>query len=262
LMMGSPMGHSLEMSDKYQYSMLSTTMGRGWSSEWQGFKEHEYVNRPMMSRRPERTSHHLKLDHQNEYIRLKTRAGKGSSPIRGVDVQLGNRDINQGFEARDGNNGDGAWVELVDSQHRGLWMSRKENLLILRGKKRKSLYIWFNDRTREVSIYNGEGGGRVNVYSAGSVDIRAANNLNLESGGNINLRANEIRMNSNSGGSLAVASNVFFSPRLLESARTASGARIPSVPKIEPQDRGQTYNGPFEGIERSELEYRIELDGE
>ncbi len=79
-MWGSPLGQSIEMNDRYQYMMMAVSMGRGWARKWQGIKENEFIRKPMMLRDPERTAHHLKIDHDNEYIRFKTRANKGPRP--------------------------------------------------------------------------------------------------------------------------------------------------------------------------------------
>lgn len=281
LMMGSPMGHAMEMNDKYQYFMMSTTMGRKWSSEWKGFKEHEYVNRPLMNKNPERNAHHLKLDHQNEYIRFKTRGGRGPSPIDGVGSGVAKRDLQQGLEARDGSNGDGPWVELVDSQSRGIWMSRKHHLTILRGKKRKRYYLWFDEDKKEIVLYNGEPDCKVRVYSRGSIDLFANQNINLQAGGSINMRAGRIRMQS-SQVKLTISGAVRTTGRVLAEqfqgflpgAMPGNGAQaprpqgddvdliqMPVLPdKIEPSDRGKTYNGPFEGISKLDLNPKIQND--
>ena len=279
LMLGSPMGHVMEMNDKYQYLILSSTMGRKWSSEWKGFKEHEYVTRPTMSKNPERNAHHLKLDHQNEYVRLKTRGGRGPSPIDGVGSGVAKRDLQQGLEARDGDNGDGPWVELVDSQSRGIWMSRKRKLTILRGKKRKRYYLWFDEERKEIVLYNGEPDCKVRVYSRGSIDLFADRDINLQAGGRINMRASQVRMQSNAvkftiSGAVRTTGRVLAESfqGFLPGAMPGNGAQQPRpqgddvdpierplLPeKIEPSDRGKTYNGPFEGIDKSELNPKIQ----
>jgi hypothetical protein len=83
LSVGTPMGLSLEMNDRYQYAILCASMGKKWTPKHKGLKENEFIRKPTMIRNPERNSHHLKLDHDNEYIRLKTRAGKGPKPESG-----------------------------------------------------------------------------------------------------------------------------------------------------------------------------------
>lgn len=278
LMMGSPLGHCLEMSDKYQYTMLATTMGRKWSSKWKGFKEHEYNIKPMMSRNPEKSSHHLKLDHYNEYIRLKTRGGRGVAPVLGVDVGVKKRELQQGFEARDGADGDGPWVELVDSQSRGIWCSKTEGLLILRGKKRKKLYTWMSDKAKEIVIYNGESGGKTKIYCKGSIELVSGGDISIEANRFVNIKARQIRMQSE-GAKFTIARNISTDTRInavqfngfLPGAMPGPGAQVsrpggstvenlerPKIPeKIEPSDRGQTYNGPFIGMNGDKINPEI-----
>jgi hypothetical protein len=289
LMMGSPMGHSFEMSDKYQYMMMSSSMGRKWSEKWQGFKRHEYNLRPMMSRNPERNSHHLKIDHANEYIRFKTRGGRGPRPIL-ADTGSGSddnstgvrkRELQQGFEARDGSGGDGPWVEVVDAQHRGLWMSKDQQLLIIRGKKRKKLYIWINDRSNEVNIYNGESNGRTKVHSKGHIELKADKSITIEAGGALNLKGRRIQLETENGGKMLMTKNIFTNVIMhaerfrgqFPGVMPGPGAGNPSIAdiqeieslenvsvpeKIEPSDRGKTYNGPFSGLNRQDMDPRIE----
>ena len=281
LMMGSPMGHAFEMNDKYQYMMLASTMGRKWSAKWEGFKRHEYVSRPLMEKDPEKSSHHLKIDHQNEYIRFKTRGGRGSSPIQGSPVGVSKRDVQQGFEARDGSNGDGPWTELVDSEHRGIWLSKKGNLLILRGKKRKKIYTWFDDKAKEIVIYNGEPGSKIRIYSRGSIDLIAGQDVNIEANRHINMKAKQFKVNTG-GAKLFMANNIQTDAKinayqfngLLPGAMPGPGAQVPRpggvnveplkkpvIPsKIEPSDRGQTYNGPFKGIDKDQLDPEIKVN--
>lgn len=290
LMMGSPMGHSFEMSDKYQYMMMSSTLGRKWSEEWKGFERHEYNTRPMMSRNPERNSHHLKLDHANEYIRLKTRGGRGQKPIIPESESssseenvsnIGKRELQQGFEARDGSGGDGPWVEIVDAQHRGIWMSKTEQLLIIRGKKRKKLYIWLDDRSKDVCIYNGERNGTIKVHSRGNIELKSDRNITIEAGGSLNLKGRRVNLQAEAGAKMLMTGNIFSNARInaqmfrgeFPGVMPGPGAGRPVVAdipdiemvqsvlvpeKIEPSDRGKTYNGPFVGIQRSELNPKID----
>lgn len=282
MMMGSPMGNTMELNDKYQYTMIAATLGRKWSSKWRGFKAHEYNNKPMMVRNPEKKAHHLKLDHANEYIRLKTRGGRGPNPIGAVvEKGVGKRELQQGFEARDGKEGDGPWVEIVDAQHRGIWMSKAQNLLIIRGKKRKKTYIWLNDSDREVVIFNAEQSGKTKIYSKGDIEIKSEKNITLHAGAALNLRGKRINLHAEAGAKMTMTGNFFLNAKVnAESFRgfhigcfPGPGAgnpsvggtsdvdplKIPTLPdKIEPSDRGQTYNGPFEGIDQAELNPKID----
>ena len=286
LMMGSPMGNTMELSDKFQYAMMSTSLGRRFSRKWKGFKQHEYTHRPMMARNPEKTSHHLKLDHANEYIRLKTRGGRGPNPQGDkVEKGVGKRELQQGFEARDGKEGDGPWVEVVDCQRRGIWMSKEQQLLIIRGKKRKRLYLWLDDADRELVIFNGERSGKLKIYSRGNMELKALKNIRIHAGGAISLRGKRIEMHSTTGGRLTMTKNVFLNckvnaelfrgfhpgcfPGLGAGQPSTSGSvdveplEAPMRPeKVEPSDRGKTYNGPFEGIDPAEFNPKIDTSSE
>lgn len=284
LMLGSPMGHCMEMSDKYQYAMIASTMGRNWSSEWKGAKEHEYNRRPMMERDPEQSAHHMKLDHANEYVRFKTRGGRGPAPIGKIERSgVSQRELQQGIEARDGQGGDGPWVEVVDAQSRGIWMSKNQQLLIIRGKKRKQLYLWINDETDELVIFNGEKSGTIKVYSEGNIELKSTQNITLDAGGTLNLRGNRIHMQAGVGAKMTLARNVFCNARIsagqfkgrLIDAFPGPGAGFPStegtenveeleIPvqpeKIEPGDRGKIYNGPYEGMSQAEVHPSIDAE--
>jgi hypothetical protein len=278
----SPLGQAVEINDRYQYTMIAVSMGKGWVPKHLGLKQNEFIRKPLMLRNPEKNAHHLKLDHDNEYIRLKTRGGRGTKPRMPANrTGVGKREIQQGFEARDGRSGDGPWVELVDCQRRGLWFSKQNQLGIWRSKKGRKMYQWFDDRQRAIVIYNNENAGTIDIYANRAVNIISNNNLNLQAGGNISIKAgrnirmqagdslftlqdgNNIRTNANLN---APQVNAFLSgafPGPGAGRRRTGGISVPeteapTVPEfLEPTDRGQTYNGPFEECPREEVEHEI-----
>lgn len=277
----SPLGHAIEMNDRYQYMMLSSTMGKNWVRKYRGIKENEFIRKPTMLKDPEKNSHHLKLDHENEYIRFKTRARKGPRPrLSDNPSGVAGNELNQGFEARDGSKGDGPWVEVVDCQHRGMWFSKYNQLGVWRAKQGRSMYQWFDDRQRKIVIYNNEQNGTIEIYANRTVNIISNNNVNVRADNNINIRAGKaIRMQAGST-KLTISDNsirtnadyfgasvrAFFHgafPGPGAGERAPGGATIDRIdntilPEIlEPKDRGEVYNQPFEECPIEEVEHTL-----
>jgi hypothetical protein len=303
-MWGTPMGLTMEMNDRYQYVLLSASLGKKWARKWEGIKENEFIGKPAMMRNPEKTSHHLKLDHDNEYIRLKTRGGGGPRPM--MPAEKSGSKFQQGVEMRDGRSGDGPWTEIVDSQHRGMWWSKQEKLGIWRARKGKKMFIWMDEKGRRIAIYNNE--GEITIFAKTNVNIIAKRDVKISSNGTIDMYAQRaIRMEAggtrltiNGGG--VRTNKTYFGRRIMAQicthkvvgvgtgsasgkvkvgnksvpvrlnvrvrvkGRTTTGcqrpggARVgrvnpPDVPKLEPTDRGQTYNEPFEECPRDEIEH-------
>lgn len=303
-MWGTPMGLTMEMNDRYQYVLLSASLGKKWSPKWRGIEENEFIGKPAMSKNPEKTSHHLKLDHDNEYIRLKTRGGKGPRPM--IPAEKSGSRFQQGLEARDGKSGDGPWTEIVDSERRGMWFSKYERLGIWRARKGKKMYQWFDEKKRAIVIYNNE--GEITIFAKSKVNIIAKRDVKISADGNIDMLAKRaIRMEAAGtrltiNGSGVRTNKTLFSRRIQAQicthkvvgigtgtgvgtvkvgkktarvrvkvrvrvkGRTTTGCQrpgganvgkppIPSPPKLEPTDRGQTYNEPFEECPRDEIEH-------
>lgn len=266
----SPMGQAIELNDRYQYLMLTAALGKGWVPKWRHIKDNEYLEKPTMIANPERTSHHLKLDHDNEYIRLKTRGNNGHKPERPANPSgVGKAEINQGMEARDGRNGDGPWVELVDCQHRGFWFSKKNGLGIWRARQRKRMFQWMDERQRKIVIFNDESSGKIEIYADGGVNVISNGDVNLRADRHIFLRAGRsIRMQAGGSKFTLTDGNIHTNATFNGSKVNAfvcgtfpgPGAGCPSpggesVTRVqrptppqtrEPHDRGKTYNKPFE----------------
>lgn len=292
-MWGTPMGQVVEMNDRYQYLLIAATLGRKWSPKHQGLKENEFIGKPGMSKNPERSSYHLKLDHDNEYLRLKTRGGRGPRAMAPSNKSAVKKsELQQGLEARDGAGGDGPWVEVVDSQHRGMWLSKFSQLGVWRGKKGRKMYQWFDDKRRKIVIYNNEAKGtieifanrQVNVITNGNAKVSAGGNLDLYSGRSIRMQAGDTRLTVNASG-IHTNKNFYGRKMFAEVCRLQvrlkgnkcgcraeivqrgcqrpGGARVskgqsPTMPvKIEPVDRGQTYNEPFDDCPKNEIEHPI-----
>ena len=277
----SPRGQSIEMNDRYQYTMMVSSMGKGWVRKYRGLKQNEFIRKPLMLRSPEFRTHHLKLDHDNEYVRFKTRGGKGTKPRGGVNPSgVGKREIQQGLEARDGRKGDGPWVEINDCQRRGMWFSKKQQLGVWRSKKGRRMYQWFDDRAKKIIIFNNEELGVIEIYANQKVNVISNNDINLRADGNVNIKAGRaIRMQAG-GSKLTIRDSIrtnadYFGPKVtgfITGTFPGPGAGSPAPggdtverivrpiqpEQLEPKDRGRTYNGPFEECPRDEVEHRTE----
>lgn len=291
-MWGSPMGQAIEMNDRYQYMMMTVSLGRNFAARYQGLKENEFIRKPTMLRDPEKSAYHLKLDHDNEYLRLKTRGGRGPRPMDPVNASgVRDTELQQGFEARDGQEGDGPWTEMVDCQHRGMWFSKRHRLGVWRAQRGGEMYQWMDDEKKKIVIYNNEETGAIEIFCAGKINLISKDDININADNNINLRAGKaIRMQADTT-RLTVAKNLvtnhdimcrkFYGDtcklkvrittgiargslgEVIEGCPRPGGDRVgrvpfPAVPnKIEPEDRAATYNGPFDECPQDEVEHPL-----
>jgi len=272
----SPMGQAIELNDRYQYMMMTASLGKKWVPKWMHVKDNEFIRKPTMLKDPEKTSHHIKLDHDNEYIRFKTRAGSGVAPDQPANPSgVGRQEINQGVEARDGQKGDGPWAEIVDCQRRGMWFSKQNQIGIWRAKKDRKMYQWMDDREKKIVIFNDEANGKIEIYANREVNVITNGNMNLRADEHIFIKAGKsIRMQAGGTKFTLVNGNIqtnaeYFGSRVnafvcgvfpgpgagCPSPGGASVDRVvrPRLPtKREPTDRAKTYNKPFEEAERIE----------
>lgn len=279
-MWGTPLGMAMEMNDRYQYMMLAAAMGTKWASIPQGIKENEFIGKPLMVANPEKTSHHLKLDHDNEYIRLKSRSGRGHRPEDGSNPSgVGDNAEMQGVEIHDGSKGDGPWVEMVDCEGRGYWMSKNNNLSIMRGKRRSRMFIWMDESSKEIVIFGGNG-AKVKIHSSADIELHAANDIKMQAGGSISFKSSGplaasgggalftvggsgISTNGSINGSVCNAFIPGVKPGDGAGAASPGGSSpasvsTPTIPSvIEPTDRAKTYNEPFEVCPRDEIQHPI-----
>ncbi len=276
----SPLGQCMEINDRYQYTMIAAALGKGWVRKHQGLKENEFIRKPMMMKNPEFKTHHLKLDHDNEYIRFKTRGNRGVAPQDPANQSgVGSGELQQGFEARDGENGDGPWVEVVDCQRRGIWFSKTNQLGIWRAKKGRRMYQWFDDAEKKIVIYNNESSGKIEIYANQEVNLISTKDVNIRADGDILMKAAKAIKMQAGGVKLTLYGNIstnvsFNGPRVnafLCGAFPGPGAGCPNpggdtvdridrpeLPKsTQPKDRGKTYNGPFEECPENEVEHEI-----
>jgi hypothetical protein len=274
----TPKSKIIEMNDNRDYMMVCTDTKSEISREWKKLAENEFALKMAMVEDPESDTYHLKLDKFNGYARLKTAAGgdNGRRPFGGAPGQgsfvMGDADegLNQGIEMRDGRFGDdGPWAELVDLEHRGMWLTKNEKMGIWRSKEGKDQFIMINDGANSIVIRNNED-GPVQIFSQKRVEV-IGDEIALNATRKISLRAgNEIVMEA--GGAHAVLRPGVFgsdvdmaAPRHLgrlpeampgpgaqNPAPTSGAAIVPSQinqPKREPADRGAVGNGPFDEVD-------------
>jgi hypothetical protein len=242
-MWGSPAGQAMEINDRYQYIMVASTLGPDFQEKFRGVEENEFNRKPIAMGDAELRTHHLKIDLENEYIRLKTRAGNGLGPLNAKGSAAGGG-INAGFEARDGNSGgDGSWVELVDSSDRGLWLSENNKLAALRASLGAPMYQYIDQKNNVVAVFNGQSSGITQIYAKGNVNIISDGDINLTSAGNINMCV------TGSDSFIYVNKAIKVKSDLQPQAKAATPA------KFLPTDRGKTYNGPLEECPKKEVEH-------
>lgn len=272
---GSPLGQTMMISDKLQYMMMATRL-KDYARPFMGLEENEFQRNSLTNKGAEEKAYHLKIDLQNEYLRLKTRGGNGEKafvPPGGTEIvktDLDEGDLNQGFEARDGEKGDGAWVELVDAKHRGLWFSNKEKLVILRAQEDVDMSISMKDDkegSRELLIRN-DSGDKLQIRCRGDVEIKADGNLTFQAGQKISFKAGTTICGEASGTQMVLDGAGLGTNRDLfaNTCRAifpgvfpggGAGAASPKhcsvesvtdleLKKIEPEDRGKRYNDGFD----------------
>lgn len=170
----SPRGMSVELNDKKGYMMLCSSI-KDIVPPWKRHKENEFIKSDTGDKDAEHTTHHLKIDDKNEYIRFKTRSGHGEKPEGARYPQGSKFDEFQGLEIRDSDNGDGPWAELVDAENRGIWFSKREGISVFRGKgKASEMAIWIDDKGGNVVVRNKTSGGKIQMNAEGDVEIIAS----------------------------------------------------------------------------------------
>jgi hypothetical protein len=259
LTLGSPLGQAIEINDATEYIAVAAGLGRDYAMPWQGLAENEFLRRPTRSMEPDTKSHHLVLDLQNEFIRLKSRSGNGPGPddtsINAVENQFA---TNQGLEIRDGSKGDGVWTELVDADSRGLWFTNKYGYGIWRGKAQSQAFILQDDTNNRTVIYNrGGNDSKVQIHAA-TIEI-TADNIILHASANLELKGGRALKLEGGGARLTMANGRLVSSSVLASGQTQEIQDLtpPTPPlRLEPTDRGQVYNEPSV-VSDEEIEHPI-----
>jgi hypothetical protein len=262
----TPKSKIIEMNDNKDYVMMCTDVKGDIAREWKGLAENEFALRVALTEEPEKDTYHLKLDKFNGYLRLKTAAGKDDDrkpePEAFASAEKG---LNQGIEARDGRFGsDGAWAEVVDIEHRGMWWSKNEQMGIWRAKEDSEQYIVIHDGKKQIIIRNNEN-GPIQIYCKDDVQIIADGNIAMKAGKKITFKAGqEVAFEAGSAGHAKLLPGGWYqdvpdnAPEhrgRLPGAEPGGGAQSPSgqsatvinptvltQDKREPEDRGESLN--------------------
>lgn len=285
----SPKSKIMELNDKKDYVMLCTDMNTPISEPWQGLKGHEFALAMAMTYQPENDTHHLKLDLKNEYLRLKTRAGRGngSRGETGCDTpEQKFQAVNQGLEARDGEKFGGCgktWTEVVDADDRGLWFSHDDELSVWRsrqddfeGKPPRDMYFGMSDKDEVIVIRNGQQNGKIQIFCNQDVEVFAKRDFKLEAGRNIQFKAGKKMCIEVNGSHLSLEKKKlgtdadFYAPRS-NAVHTGcaegsdAGPKSPvscqvesvdgyAISPLKPDDRAKVCNEPFDKQPESVLE--------
>jgi hypothetical protein len=256
---GTPLGLTVQLNDKLQYAMIATR--RGYSMPWQKLKDNEFLTSPLAANNLEQDSYHLKLDHHNEYLSLKTRGGSGAPPSGAtVDVPA-RKGTQQGLECRDGSNSDEPWVELVDIDERGIWFWGKKGMTICRAKQSPNavkICWWFDETRKEIVIRNDEKDGRIQVACDGDMEIISNSQINIRAAGSISLISDERVVLGAGSTRFEVAPNIVQStqyvhgpnPMLFQpiGVQAVKRVKLARIPQLTPNIRGQRFNKDLEGV--------------
>jgi len=269
----TPKSKIIELNDRKDYAIICTDVKSDIARGWRGLSENEFALKIAMTEDPERDTYHCKLDKANGYLRLKTAAGGDNGRRNGPEsFPNANTGVNQGIEARDGRVGsDGAWVEMVDIEDRGIWFSKQHQLSIWRSKEGVDQFIMIHSGGKKIVIRN-NAQGPIQIYCAANVEIIADKDIALKAGRKISFKAGqEIAFEAAGSGHAKLTGSTWsmdvpdeapehrgrlpgaFPGIGAQSAKGSSADVINPVvitqDKIKPDDRGKTGNGPFDAIE-------------
>jgi len=177
LLIASPKDQCIEVNDRFQYVLMTTSQSSPLHTEMSNTQirgKPRWITKPGQASDPEANTHHLKLDKQNDYIRLKTPQGAG-------------------VEMRDGQAPCGTWLEARDQENRALWFSKTDNWLLLRSKKGQK-YILLDDNDDVILIRNEA--GKIQIRAKDKIEILCDNgDICLEAPqGQIGMRAKSIEI--------------------------------------------------------------------
>jgi hypothetical protein len=254
---GSPLGITAQLSDKLQYFMVGSKPL--YPMPWAGIKDNEFLEEPLVADDTELSSHHIKLDFHNEYIRFKTAGGNAPDDVPWGDVvnPPARQGVQQGLECRDGSNGDDPWTELVDLDDRGLWFSGKEKLTVCRARQQPDaikICWWFDEHKKEIIIRNAES-GKIQISCDGDVEVIAQNDAKVYAGHNISARGNGKVTLMGGAGMLEITSDaikvnkeVHLPSYVLETPMIEPPEMLTAadMPQLKPTNRGTRYNEALE----------------
>ena len=256
---GSPLGITAQISDKLQYFMIAGKPD--YPMPWRGIKDNEFLDSCLVYGDTELTSHHLKIDFHNEYIRFKTAGGNATDlpwalSGSGIVNPLGAQGVQQGLECRDGSKDDDPWTELVDIHDRGLWFSGKEKLTVCRARQEPDavkICWWFDEIKKEIVIRNSES-GKIQIACNGDVEVIAGQDIKAYANRDVTVRSNNKVTLMGGSGMLEIDSQFVKINKVLRWKGFDSEVPIEppdvltpsSTPQLKPTNRGARYNEDLE----------------
>ena len=255
---GSPLGTTAQINDKLQYFMIGSKPL--YPTPWQGIKANEFLEDSLVVDDTELNSYCLKLDYQNEYLRLKTAGGHGSPPWGPpINPRSSSGGIQQGLECRDGSLGDDPWTELVDIDDRGLWFSGQKKLTVCRARQYPDaikICWWFDEDKREIVISNTESasGAKIQISCSGDVEVISQQNVKVFANQSVTVRSNDKITLMGGSGLLEINSSFIKINKVLRWMGYDSyipieqpDILVPSdIPQLAPTNRGTRYNQALE----------------
>lgn len=255
MMFYSPKSKVVDINDKYDYIMLCTDTSSDISEPWEKLKDNEFAKSSAMTHLPQNDTYHIKLDKNNNFIRLKTPANGG---------------LNQGFESRNQGNANSVWTEMNDRDNRAVILNSTLGFCAIHDP-RENKFILMDDNSNSIVVKNKldkiqvSARGNVEIKSDGDIIFDAAGSISFKSGGNLVAEA--------AGTPFVVDSSGFGSTKSMFASKsfafhvgcdTGGGAGPPSpkqsltlpiAPSVEPPmtppDRGFIYNGPFDAVDEN-----------
>lgn len=157
LLLYTPSSKVVDLNDRFGYVMVATDTADSIGESFRGTLDNEFATTVALTHDPERTTYHLKLDKQNQYISLKTPEG-------------------QGIEIRDAGAPSASFTELIGPDDRGLWMSRDSDTAVWRNKD-NSMYVSLDDGQQLILIKNNS--GKIQIISQDTVDVISPVAINM-----------------------------------------------------------------------------------
>jgi hypothetical protein len=131
------------------------------------------------------------------------------------------------------------------------------------------MYMWMDDSTNKLTLYNANLDGSIDLYCAGSINIKSGANVNIEAGGSLSLKSTGPLKMQGVSTKMTLQSNVQTNGEIRARQVRADLIRTPSPGGLEPDlavtpqlpqmlsptDRGKTYNGPFVAVPQEEIKH-------
>ena len=220
---GTPLGQAIELDDDNEYLAICSRLPQ-LPEVWQYLSGNEFLTKSVQSLDPAHNTHHIVIDHGNEVIRFKSRAGHGDKSRKpGIIAATGEF---AGLEVHDAPQDD-PWTELVDIDKRGIWFSRKDGVSVWRAKEGTNIYITLDDKNNNIVIKNSQTGGKVQIYCEGNIEVVSNQTIGFK-GKTIQFDADNILFGAK-GAKLSIANGVIDTNADIKAANIYGF--FPTIPK-------------------------------